>query len=84
MVTVEKSGKARDPYLATSASNMWYASNMSDIDLQCALMRGTDNNIAGILSRWQGTLEQIDCLHSHFKQLIWLQVYDMLGMDPEM
>ena len=57
---------------------------MSDIDLQYTHIRGTDNKVADILSRWQGTLEQIEWLYSQVDQPIWLEVsLGMLELDPE-
>ena len=65
VVSVLKTGKTRDPYLAACGRNIWYESAMSDIDLQYTYIRGTENKVADILSRWQGTREQIQWLHSH-------------------
>ena len=57
---------------------------MSDIDLQYTHIRGTDKKVADILSRWQGTREQIYWLYSHVQQPIWLKVsLDMLDLDPK-
>ena len=85
VVTVLKSGKTHDPYLAACARNVWYASAMSDIAIQYAHIRGSENGVADILSKWQGTPEQVNYLHSNVKQPIWLPVsYEMLELDPEM
>ena len=85
VVSVPKSGKTRDPYLAACARNIWYAFAMSDIDIQYTHIKGSDNKVADILSRWQATPDQWSYLHSNVMQSIWLQVsYDMLELDPEM
>ena len=59
VVTVLKTGKTRDPYLAACARNMWFESAMLDIDLRYAHVRGCDNQMADVLSRWQNTPVQI-------------------------
>ena len=54
----------------------------SDIDLQYPHIRGSENKIADVLSRWQG--QQIQWLHSHVVNPVWLHVsYDLLDLDPE-
>ena len=54
VVTVLKSGKTRDSYLAACTHNIWLESALADIDLQYAHIRGIDNKVADVLSRWQG------------------------------
>ena len=51
LVSVLKTRKTWDPYLAACARNVWYDSAMSDIDLQYTHIRGTDNKVADTLSR---------------------------------
>ena len=85
VVSVLKTGRTRDPYLAACGRNVWYESAMSDIDLQYTHIRGTENKVADLLLRWQGTREQISWLYSHVEQPIWLKVsLDMLDLDPEL
>ena len=59
VVSVLKTGKTRDPYLVACVRNIWYTSAVSDIDLQYAHIRGTDNKVADVLFRWQGSIQQI-------------------------
>ena len=54
VVSVLRTSKTRDSYLAACARNIWYVSATSDIDLQYTHIRGLDNKIADVLSRWQG------------------------------
>ena len=62
-----------------------YASAVSDIDLQYAHIRGLYNKIADVLSRWQGSIQQIQWLHSHVVNPIWLHIsYDLLELDPDL
>ena len=85
VVTVLKSGKTRDPYLAACARNIWFESALADIDLQYAHIRGVDNKVADVLSRWQGSIEQTQWLHSQVVMPIWLSVsYQFLELDPEL
>ena len=85
MVTVLKSGKTRDPYLAACARNIWFESALADIDLQYAHIRGVDNKVADVLSRWKGSIEQTQWLQSQVGMPIWLSVsYQLLELDPEL
>ena len=61
VVTILKSVKTENPILCEH--KIWYISAMSDIDLQYAHIRATDNKIGDVLSRWQGTPEQMAWLH---------------------
>ena len=83
VVTVLKSGKTRDAFLAASARNIWYLTELHDIDLQFTHIRGASNQLADILSRWQGSVQQIQFLHSQVSDPVWLQVsVDLLELDP--
>ena len=64
VVSVLRSGKARDPYLGACARNIWYVSALADMDLQYAHIRGLDNGVADLLSRWTGS-------PSDFSQLLF-------------
>ena len=83
VVSVLNSGKARDPFLAASARNIWYISAVHDIDVQYCHIKGLDNAVADVLSRWQGTPKQIQKLHSNVSKPVWLHVSkDLLQIDP--
>ena len=83
VVTVLRSGKTRDAFLAASARNIWYLTALHDIDLQFTHIRGASNQLADILSRWQGSVQQIQFLHSQVSDPMWLQVsVDLLELDP--
>ena len=85
VVTVLRSGRTRDPYLAACARNIWYAAAAADIDLQYVHIRGIENKVADVLSRWQGTTDQYNLLYTHIQRPVWLPVsQDMLELDPEM
>ena len=83
VVTVLKSGKTRDAFLAASARNIWYLTALFDIALQFTHIRGASNQLADILSRWQGSDQQIEFLNSQVSNPVWLQVsVDLLDLDP--
>ena len=52
VITVLRSGKTRDPYLAACARNIWYIVALDDIDLCYVHIRGERNGLADMLSRW--------------------------------
>ena len=58
VISVLKTGKTRDSHLKACACNIGYASPASDIDLQDAHIRGTDNKVADVLSRWHGPFKK--------------------------
>ena len=82
VVTVLRSGKTRDPYLAACARNIWYAAAAADIDLQYIHIT---IKLQMSCQEWQGTTDQFNLLYSHIQRLMWLPVsQDMLELDPEM
>ena len=46
VVTVLKSGKIRDAFLAASARNIWYVTAIHDIEVQYAHISGISNQVA--------------------------------------
>ena len=83
VVTVLKSGKTRDAFLAASARNIWYLAVVHDVDIQYSHIQGASNQLANTLSRWQGSVQQLQFLHSQICDPVWLPVsMDLLDMDP--
>ena len=83
VVTVLKSGKTRDACLAISARNIWYVTAIHDIEIQYTHISGARNQVADTLSRWQGSVAQIEFLHSQISYPVWLPVLmDLLELDP--
>ena len=83
VVTVLKSGKTRDVFLAACARNIWCLTAVHDIDVQYSHIRGASNQLADILSRWQGSLDQVQFLHSKIPDPVWLPVSEsLLELDP--
>ena len=72
LVTVLKSGKMYDPYLAACTQNS-------------CMHRPAVYTHGGEAGRGQGTLDQIQLLHAHIKKPVWLPVsYDTLHIYPEL
>ena len=74
VVTVLRSGKTRDPYLGACARNIWYVAALADIDLQYAHIRGLDNGVADLLSRWTGSTQDVKKLLSQVQDPVWVPV----------
>ena len=83
VVTVLKSGRTHDTFLATSARNIWYVTAIHDIEVQYTHISGASNQVADTLSRWQGSLAQVEFLYSQIPHPVWLPVsMDLLDLDP--
>ena len=85
VVSVLKTGRTCDPYLGACARNIWYLAAKADIDLRYIHIKGVNNVVADVLSRWQGTPQQWQVLHNHFEKPLWLNVsHELLDIDPEL
>ena len=85
VVSVLWSGRAIDPYLGACARNIWYVSALADMDLQYAHIRGLDNGVADLLSRWTGSPADVSKLLSRVQDPVWVPVnVTLLDIDPEM
>ena len=51
---------------------------MLDIDICYAHVRGCDNQITDVLSRWQNTPAQVQFLHTQVPGAVWLPVSHQL------
>ena len=85
VITVLRSGKTHDAFLAACAWNIWYTTAIHNIDVQFSHIREVENTVADLLSRWQGSPQQKQILHSHIKTPKWLAVSkDMLDNNPHL
>ena len=85
VITVLRSGKTRDGFLAACARNIWYTTAIHDIDAQFSHIKGVGNTVANHLSRCWGSPQQIQLLHSHIKRPKWLALSkDMLDINPHL
>ena len=60
-------------------------SAVANIDLQCAHIRGLDNRVSDLLSRWTGSSKDISQLLSQVQNPVWVPVDSKLfDIDPEL
>ena len=74
VVTGLRSDRAKDPFLGVCARNIWYASVLSDIDIQYIHIGELDNMVVDLLSRWTGSQKDFTQLHVHVQDPIWIPV----------
>ena len=85
VVSVLKSGKTKDPYLGACARNIWYVCALADIDVQYTHIRGLDNRVADLLSRWTGSGKDSLELKVYIPDPVWIPVdVNLLEIDPEL
>ena len=73
VVSVLRSGRARDPFLGACARNIWYLAAVIDVEMQYVLVLGKNNRKADLLSRWTGNQKHIRELYSLISSPIWLK-----------
>ena len=73
MVAILKSGKTRDPLLATITRNIFMEAAQLDIFLKFSHISGVANTIADLLSRWQNTEAQMKQLDRLAPGAKWLK-----------
>ena len=84
VVTVLSTGRTRDPFLSACARNVWYCAANHDIDMDYVHIRGHDNKVADLLSRWSGSREDWGRLLHHIPNPCWLQTNEhMLAFHPD-
>ena len=85
VVSVLRSGKTKDPYLGACARNIWYVYALADMDIQYVHVRGLDNMVADLLSRWTGSGKDSLELEMYVQDPIWISVdISLLDIDPEL
>ena len=85
VVTVLRSGKTRDPFLAVCARNIWYCAATYDIDVSFTHIRDSENKVADLLSRWKGKTQDWDNLLQWVPHPWWVSVNeDMLSLYPDL
>ena len=75
VVEVLNTGRARDVMLDTSARNIWLITSMYNIELVVSHIPGVTNVVADLLSRWQGTEQNMTKLRSLLPTHQWLPVH---------
>ena len=72
VVSVLKTGKARDPFLGACGCNIWYSAATLDVDLEYVHIPGKQNQTADLIPRWTGSLHDTNKLYSLISSPIWL------------
>ena len=72
MVDVLSFDRARDHILVTCARNVWLLSAMYNISIVVSHVKGSQNTVADVLSRWRNP--NIN-LHQLVQGLIWVNTY---------
>ena len=72
VVQVLRTGKTRDPFLATCARNVWMVTADLDIDIVYTHVHGVENMTADLLSRWQNTQKHVTLLTRLVGNWVWL------------
>ena len=75
VVEVIKSGKTRDEFLATCATNIWLITAIFNIQLRVVHVPGKANTIADLLSRWTTTLHPEQKLRKLVPDFIWINTH---------
>ena len=81
LVTVLTTGKTRDAFLVASARNIWYVTAIHAIEVLYKHVSGASNQVADVLSRWQGSQAQVEFLYAQVSNPQNVSV-DLLELDP--
>ena len=84
VVNVLRSGRARDPYLAACARNIWMWAATHDIHFTYTHVAGKNNRTADLLSRWWNSPSNVAELNVLVPNPIWvLAGLEALEIDAE-
>ena len=75
VVEILKSGKTRDPFLATCARNIWLITAMFNIDIIIIHVPGVNNQVADLLSRWTVTSNPQSKLMQMLPHFQWIDTH---------
>ena len=75
VVEVLSSGRARDSIMATCARNVWLLAAMFNVNIIVSHIRGRDNSVADLLSRWHLTVHNIQQLHNLVENPVWIDTH---------
>ena len=74
VVKVLSKGRARDPFLAACARNVWLLTADADIDASFVHVLGKNNQVADLLSRWTGSVSDQEKLLYFVQRPVWVHV----------
>ena len=84
MVAVLGHSKTKDAFLAACARNIWLLAAWYDLEIDYVHIKGKENVIADLLSRWKNTPTDVLRLHSHLADHLWLNVpSEFLDLDND-
>ena len=84
VVSVLRHSRTKDAFLAACARNIWLLAAWYDLEMNYVHIKGKENIVADLLSRWRNTPNDILKLHSHIADPLWLQVPgEFLDLDNE-
>ena len=75
VVEILSFGKARDHIMATCARNIWLLVAIYNINVVVTHIRGRDNSVADLLSRWYQTSDNHHKLYEFIELPIWVDVH---------
>ena len=75
VVEVLQSGKTKDSYLATCARNVWMLASIFNIHIDFFHISGKNNEVADLLSRWNGTINAQQKLVKHVPNYQWIHTH---------
>ena len=75
VVDVLTCGRARDSIMATCARTVWPLAAMFNVNIIVSHIRGLDNSIADLLSRWHLTEDNVKKLHSSVDNPVWVDTH---------
>ena len=75
VVNILTNGRARDAMLVSCAYNVWLLTAIYNISLTVTNIDGCRNSVAGLLSRWKYTQEDLDKLHPFISSPVWTNTH---------
>ena len=75
VVEVLTFGRAKDAILATCAHNIWLLTAINNLNLVVSHLKGMDNTVAVLLSRWSTTKNNISKLHQLVEYPLWINTH---------
>jgi hypothetical protein len=77
-------GRGVDPILQSIFRNLWVIGAMLDCDMEFAHVRGVDNKVADLLSRWEGVVNPVAKLFCFLNNIpVWCSPpSNVFDLDP--
>ena len=75
VVEVFTFGRAKDAILATCARNIWLLTAMKNVNVVVSHIKGTDNTVADLLSRWKATPDNVNKFNKLIECPLWINTH---------